>query len=499
VGLRGPIAVDTEITNLMPFESRCTRPVSRRQVLKYGVVSGLAAGVGSLLASCGQRGYRGPVRHVILISLDTSRPDHFACYQDSWIRTEAVGKLAGESILFNDHITPVNTTLASHVSLLTGKYPHNHGVPRNGFVINPANVMLPEILKGAGFNTAGFLGSFALDSRFDFAQGFDYFNQEFSIRVGDLGADQNQRRASEVTQSVIDYLKRNGVPRNLFLFAHYFDPHAPYVPIAPFSELYGGPAGPVPDPSRHPVLRHGRKPPENEQAMLRYAREITAMDDGIGRLIDHLRERKILDQSIVILTSDHGEDLSDTPWGKPFDHGWTVYEPEIRTMMLVRLPRGEGAGTRCDVPTSHIDLLPTLVRYLGLSLPAGVDGTAFDLGHIAPPAETRVLFSEATKPWKDVESDPHWFNNLKPRSARLGRYKYIRTPYRNLEELFDLPADPLEQRNLLAAPTAEQKEAAGRLRQAMADWTAAAKPLPTRFEPSQQRETIERLKSLGYL
>lgn len=217
-----------------------TVPVNRREVLKYGLGSALALGSAPFLSGCNLRGYRGPARHVILISLDTTRPDHLGCYGNEWIQTPSLDALARESILFTDHLTPATTTLASHASLFTGLYPHSHGVPRNGFTLDPANVTLARILKDAGFTTAGFLGSFALDSRFGIASGFDVFDERFDTMVGQEGADQNQRRAPAVTQAVIEYLEGNGVPRHLFLFAHYFDPHQPYAPTEEFRGLYPG-------------------------------------------------------------------------------------------------------------------------------------------------------------------------------------------------------------------------------------------------------------------
>jgi arylsulfatase A-like enzyme len=478
---------------------RAARLFTRRQILKAGLYGAAAASVAPLLDACGG-GYRGAARHVIWISLDTTRPDHFACYQDSWVRTPRISGLARESILFMDHITPVTTTLASHTTCFTGKYPHNHGVPRNGFMVNPENVMLAEIMQRAGFRTAGFLGSFALDRRFDFAQGFDTFNQDFDILYGDSGADQNQRRAAVVTQAVIDYLGGAEAADHRFLFVHYFDPHQPYIPPAPFDALYGGAQGlTVPDPTRHPVLRTGRRTLEFELPIQRYAGEITYMDAEVGRLLDHLKATGILDEALLIVTSDHGENLSDAPAGRAFDHGNTVYEPEIKALCMVRLPGGQRGGTQCTQPTSHIDLLPTLTRYLGLPTPDRVDGQALDLTGALSATEPRIRFAEATKPWKDVETDPRWYNLLKPRCARRGPYKYIQTLYQRSEELYDLNRDPLERDNLLRRATPATSAIAAELRQAMSAWTAAAHPLPSRFEPSQQQETMERLKSLGYL
>jgi len=176
---------------------------------------------------------------VIFISLDTTRPDHIGCYGNDWVRTPRLDELARESILLLNYRTVVSATLPSHLSLLTGNYPHTHGVVSNGYMVNSENVMLAEILGDAGFHTAGFLGSFALESRFHFDQGFDHFDENFDIEVGTFGADQNQRSAETVNNAVFRYLEDRSVDERLFLFIHYFDPHAPHTPPPPYDTLYG--------------------------------------------------------------------------------------------------------------------------------------------------------------------------------------------------------------------------------------------------------------------
>jgi choline-sulfatase len=441
--------------------------------------------------------YRGPARHVVVISLDTARADHFGCYGNTWIRTPRIDALAAESILFTDYMTVVSTTLASHVSLLTGKYPHTHGVARNGFVVPDDNVMLAEILKKAGFYTAGFVASFALDKRFNFAQGFDHFDQAFDLLVGHLGADQNQRRAEAVTDAVIEYLDREGVPDNLFLFVHYFDPHAPYDPPPPYDTMYGDAPGAI-RLEEHPALTGGYRPSRLRQYLCRYAGEVSYMDHHVGRLIDDLKRRGILDHAILVVTSDHGENLGDEP-SHLFDHGWTVYQSVMAAVGLIRLPDGMHGGTRLDLPVASVDVVPTLVNYLGLPMPAGVDGLAIDLTNPRQTMVSRTRFGEATKPWDEVETDPRWFNNRKARCVRDGPFKYIHTAYRETEELYDLSSDPHERDNLLASRAPEFLARVAELRGKLDAWTATQKPLPSHFDREQREETVRRLKALGYL
>ncbi len=437
-------------------------------------------------------------RHVIMISLDTTRADHLGCYGNRWIRTPNIDALAGESIILADFLTAATTTLASHTSLFTGKYPHSHGVPRNGFRIDGRNVMIPEIFRDAGFTTVGFIGSFALDKRFGFAQGFAHFDQDFDIEVGRGGYDQNQRSAEKVTDAVIRYLGEGEVPERLFLFVHYFDPHMPYSPPPPYNTMYDSILVDRADgPKNHPAWLPGKPPLVSRRLLSGYAGEISYMDKHVGRLLDFLRRRGILDDAVLVMTSDHGENFGDAPGGLPFYHGLTVYEPEARVAGLIRLPNGRHGGTRHEGVVGSVDILPTLVRFFGLPVPEGIDGKALDLNKLKE-TPRGACFSEATQPREEVEVDSLWFNARKARCVRLGKMKYIETLYVNREELFDLSNDPNERRNLLAG-SAGSDLGAGDLRALLSEWDASARPLPTEFDQERKEETMRRLRALGYL
>jgi len=227
----------------MPSPARARQALSRREILKLGLAGTACGAFGWPLIGCGRHDYGDTARHVVLISLDTTRRDHIGCYQRSAVATPHIDRFAAEGLRCNNHLTPATTTLASHASMFTGKYPQNHGVPRNGFVLHRENPLLAEILGAAGFRTAGFLGSFALDSRFGIARGFEHYDQEFDIFFGEDGADQNQRRATAVTDAVDAYLDRARGADRRFLFVHYFDPHQPYDPPAEYAARYVSPSG----------------------------------------------------------------------------------------------------------------------------------------------------------------------------------------------------------------------------------------------------------------
>jgi hypothetical protein len=154
----------------------------------------------SCLAACADRpAAEQAARHVVVISMDTARADHFGFLGNENRYTPRLDELAGESITLTDYLTVAPTTLASHTSLFTGRYPHHHGTPRNGFMVHRENEMLAELLKRIGFHTAGFAASFALSDRFDFAQGFDHYDERFDVLIGQPGVDQNQRSAADTT------------------------------------------------------------------------------------------------------------------------------------------------------------------------------------------------------------------------------------------------------------------------------------------------------------
>lgn len=430
-------------------------------------------------------------RHVVFLTFDTTRADHFGFMGNGWIRTPRLDALAGESIVFTDHQTVVPTTLPSHTTLFTGRYPHHHGTPGNGWMVPAANRMLPEILRDAGFHTAGFAGSFALDRRFDFAQGFDHYDEDFDILAGEQDSDQNQRSAESVTDAVIAYLDAHGVPEHLFLFAHYFDPHRHYLDRGPFMDRYRSLDVPL-------VLAPEAAGQEYMARALarRYAGEISYMDHHVGRLLLDLTARGVLDDAIVVVTCDHGENFAEHE--EPFDHGLTVYQTALHALWLVRLPHAELGGTRLDWPTSSIDVMPTLLRELGIAVPEQVDGLALDLRAASGPSD-RARFAQASRETAQPLIDSGWPNRRKARAIRRGAYKLIQTPQESRQQLFDVVRDPAEQIDLLRAPTPDDRARAEALAAELEAWADSAAPLPSHRELEQARETRERLRALGYL
>jgi len=432
--------------------------------------------------------------HVILVSLDTTRADHLGCYGSKRVKTPRLDALARESILFEDCLTAVPTTLASHVTMFTGKYPHTHGVPRNGFLVNDENVMLAEILKERGYRTAAFPASFALHGRFQIAQGFDYYDDGYQD-VAAVGDPRNQRRAADVTRAVLEHVGKMTGEGPWFLFVHYYDPHMPYDPPGAYRTMYAAGHGHRDVRGSRDAWGRSQSAPSTARLPDAYAGEVSYMDEHAGRLLDGLRARGILDGALLLVTSDHGETLLDhTPH---FDHGLTVYEDTMHVICMFRLPGAARGGTRVSGQVSNSDFLPTILGFVGLMPPKGVEGKAIDLLEETIRTAHDRVFGQATKPHAIVEAGQAWPNMRKARVVREGDLAFIQTPFKGEEELYDLCRDPRQHRNLV-----EEKQWSSRvtaLREHLEAWAASARPLPSRFETSGRGETLERLEALGYL
>jgi arylsulfatase len=495
----------------------------------------------ALGAACGGCGTgTSALPDVIVISLDTTRSDHIGAY-GSRVQTPAIDRVAAEGVIFEKTSAACTTTLPSHVSLLTGRWPIHHGVPRNGYTVNDQNVMLPEILQAAGYRTIGVSAAVALSKLLNFPQGFDHWDQDPETFEDHEVANTRARRASEITDATLSALADSGEqPR--FLFVHYVDPHAPYTPPEKFRAMYirgvssdrgsyasireaqdehqraaGAKLGPAATNRLTRELIEGsprRAVGDDRILAALYAGEITYMDQQLGRLLDELRRQNLYDDALIVITADHGE----TFWehADVWSHGVSAYQTAVSVPMIVRFPRGEFGGKRVRQTVSQIDLLPTLLEYLGLETDAAVDGkTLLPLLRGERDAH-QPAFSQGPLPGGVVEKNAgRWLNARKPNSLRVGRWKLVSTPYLGLEELFDLNRDPMEQQNILASDDIEPEvaEVADSLRTQLREWLANADPLPSEFFPRtrplrpgmadeqllDRRRMWERLRELGYV
>ena len=425
----------------------------------------------------------GPVRFVVLISIDTTRYDFIGAYGVRPVRTPVIDRIASEGALFREAISSIPVTGPSHISMLTGQPPLVHGVRYNGQPLAGNVTTITTVLKDAGFQTGGFISGFPLkvfESGLD--RGFqvyddhlvytDFFNETFVGRLADslpLFPMGLLRLANEVTDKAVDWLqKRDGSP--FFLFLHYYDPHFPY--------------GTKEQLRRNKNILTITAGPEdlNRQTQL-YASEIERVDQQISRVIDVLKQKGFYDRTLLIVTSDHGESLGEHHYY--YTHAFHVYEQLLRVPLIIRCPALVPAGSIVKEQVALFDIAKTILESVGLSKKMIVSGVnLIDLTHNIPPNYNRSILS-------------HNFT-YSVHALRTGNWKIImnRNQTPSTFELYDIAADPMESRNVLKKETALSVELERRLTAILespnsrqVDWTVK----------DLSAEQIEKLRSLGYI
>jgi arylsulfatase A-like enzyme len=394
------------------------------------------------------------IRHIILISIDTCRADYLSCYGYPRKSTANIDVIAEEGIIFRNALTPIPLTLPAHGSMLTGTYPLHHGVHDNlDHVLGETNVTIAEILHEHGYTTGAIVSSFILDAQFGVSQGFDSYNDRFEEPIG-LREDR-ERRGEEASRFACSYLEEH---RNepFFLFLHYFDPHTDYEPPEPFASEY---------------------------ADNLYAGEIAYTDYCIGQVIDKLKSLDLYDSSLIIIVGDHGEGLGEH--GEA-EHGYYIYQCTARVPFIIK-PPGCRKPRKINNIVSLVDVVPTILGYLGVEIPAYIQGkdlSGYSAGKIAADKE-RYVYCES------LTGTKYGCNPLLGLASE--RWKYIET---TRPELYYLPRDQLEENNLVEREAKRAGLMRGQL-QKMVTELMGTKSVDSRQEINE--ESRRRLESLGYI
>ena len=382
--------------------------------------------------------------NVLLIGIDTLRADHLGTYGYPRPTSPHIDSLAAEGLRFAQVIAPAPWTLPSFTSLLTSLYPSRHGAGRGGrggyTHAHPDTLLLSEILYSEGYRTAGMTGSYIVSSRYGLEQGYETYRHPYKA----AGFE-----SSPVdTPEVVKWLEESR-DSPFFLFWHIMDPHLPYWVEQPeiverFVEPeYEGPFEHYVDyqilvqrPGRRRYAHEGHPDiPEMSDADRRriidfYDAEIAETDAHIGTVLNALENLGLADNTIVIVTADHGEGLGEHGH---YHHGYTLYEDQIRIPLILRWPGGP-KGEVFNEPVSTVDLLPLLLDTLGLAVPEDVQG----VNRLTHQGQPPPIFSE----YATLDSSA-----LK--AVTVGSSKYLHDPIFGQEELFELTDDPGETRNLL--------------------------------------------------
>jgi arylsulfatase A-like enzyme/tetratricopeptide (TPR) repeat protein len=405
-----------------------------------------------------------PPLNLLIVTVDTTRGDRFGCYGYKTAHTPNFDALAAGGIQFDQAITAAPITLPSHSSIMTGTYPVFHGVHDNdGFVLDDKVTTLAEILKAKGFSTGAFIGSYPLSAQFHVNQGFDTYDDDFkadwtleearartALAFGFL-----ERKSDQVNAVTTRWLDKHASER-FFLWVHYFDPHQPYDPPSPYDSQF---------------------------ATSPYDGEVAFMDENFGKLLATLKDKGVLDRTIVLVVGDHGESLEQHG---EVTHASFLYDPTVHVPLLLSVPGQKPVRIPNQVRT--IDIMPTLLELLGQPPAQDVQGKS-----LVP------LIQDPARPWDEEALIETHFCQLQYgwaplRALRTARYKLIEAPRL---ELYDLVADPGETKNLAITEPA----LASSMRERLARLASRMRgPDPTRSTGGHlSADTQEKLKALGYV
>lgn len=477
------------------------------------------------LALLGALGWAGctrpapPPPDVVLISIDALRADRLGCYGHDRPTTPFLDSLAASGARFDRAFVVTHGTTPSHASLLSGQYQETHrvGWVQEGGVATaetagdggavaaagvPAGIpWLPEALRAHGWRTIGVTDGGNVGARFGFGRGFEVYDD----RGG--GVEKVVRRALRHLADTGEG-DAGGDRRPTFLFLHTYEVHSPYTPPAAWAGRFGSfPSTFVPTSAN--LLAHvhtaGSTLTEADRAAIgaAYDAELAYTDHALGGLFEALGGRRFLDHALVVVTADHGEELADHGG---LLHRDLLYDELLRVPLIVAGP-GLERGETVRAPVEEVDLAPSILAYLGLPTPSGMEGRpVFGQGF---GASTRpAVFAQyggrryavRTTRWKLIanrESDddrPAGPGASDGGATAPGSTAAATTRWRY--ELYDLEADPGEHHDLAAARPEEVERLAG----ALELWRSRRAPAGEPGAPVElDREEIERLKSLGYL
>jgi arylsulfatase A-like enzyme len=471
-------------------------------VLAVVLVAGGAGVYQQVFRRRGTNGASAPPPNVLLISIDTLRPDHLGCYGYRRQTSPRIDRLAVEGVLFENHISSSSWTLPAHAALFTSLSDSVHGCTDTDKKLADNVVTLAEKFAQAGYQTVGFFSGPYLHPAFGLGRGFAHYEDCTSYAsvldhypVDAWAMDENVMRAShrDITSPRVYAAFKKWFNEHrgsrFFMFIHLWDPHFDFIPPPPYDTLF--------DPNYtgditgtdfffDPRINRTMPARDLQHLVALYDGEIAWTDSYVGKILDDFQQAGLLDHTVVALTSDHGTEF--------FEHGnkghrKTLFDESIRIPLLLRYPARLAAGVRVHAQTRAIDVGPTLLELAGVSSTVPVMGRSLvplGLNPALPFDETAVseLFSVGhrvrslrTLQWK-------FFANL-----NLGQFFYI-----------NLAADPAEvhrHRDLTEGRGRRLAERYQAVVKRLQTWRARVSAAPTTSEiPERVRRQLE---SLGYV
>lgn len=482
--------------------ARFLRVVTRGGAMTFLITAALSAGL-TFVGSPQDRLIRPPAApespNILLVSIDSLRNDHLHCYGYPRQTSPTIDRLAAQGALFTMAVAPTSWTLPSHLTMLTSLPPLRHGVVNDGLRLDEDALTLAEVLWRGGYSTAGFVSGPYLDASYGFSQGFDTYD-DYSVAKPSDRLSHRGVTSPKLVDVVTKWLVRwssEGKKRPFFLFVHMWDVHYDYTPPPPYDTVFdpeynGGVTGE--NVETDPRIRKDMEPRDLEHLIALYDGEIRYTDEYLSRILDLLISLKVLDDTIVVLTSDHGEEF--------FEHGHkthrkALYDESILVPLIIRFPPRVSAGVVVPQQVRLMDIPPTILSLAGINRSAGF-GIAEEAATYAERDLSPLMTHDRSKSLASLPAflDLHPGGKGGVYAIRTDRYKLLQLSPGGFYQLFDLIADPGEHTNLLEDESDKLKELSLKLAIWKEHWR-------TRTHMSQRirltRDQEEKLRSLGYI
>ena len=394
---------------------------------------------------------KGADLNLLLITIDTLRPDRLSCYNSPFVKTPQIDSLSKNGVLFERAFAHDPLTLPSHVNIMLGMTSLTHGVEENSkSVVSPEFETLAELLKSEGYTTGAFVGAFPLDSRFGLNQGFDVYDDYYPSHPAP-GEAYSERPAEKTIKAALDWLSQQN--DNWFCWVHLWDPHFPYSAPEPYATQFKE------DP---------------------YSGEVAYIDQELGKLLNLVKDKGWSKQTLIIFTGDHGESLGEHG---ELTHGYFAYNSTIWIPLIISAPNIKESRIKDYV--SHVDIFPTVCDVLGIKKPSSLHGESLDpflRGRTRKNADP--IYFEALDAYKNRGWAPL-------RGIISDGKKFFDSP---IPELYDLEKDFNEEKNL--APSINTVSFKKQLEEIK---KSNSSPLQAEANRQPDRDTLTRLRSLGYI
>ena len=463
-------------------------------------------------------GASGPKKpNVLLIVIDTLRWDHVSAYKNNPITAPNIDRLARESIQYENAISQSPWTTPSHAALFTGQYPSKNGVDGTNIHLHPDNFTMAEVLGKNGYQTAGFINNVYIRKQTGLAQGFQEYEEFWGRNEGsslllllELIKEKRHPRSDKgaliTNQAVRNWLDNDWNAENpFFLFTHFMEPHAPYGSTQKHLKEYlpvGISESQAFQVNQDPELYICNKIEMSELdfSLLTalYNSDIRYLDEEIGKLLDLLRKRGLMDETIIVLTADHGENFGEH---QLMSHELSVYDTLVKVPLLIRYPKFFAPGSKWEMPVQLIDIFPSLLHILKLG-----DKNLKLQGSILlqdQPSNPRFVFAEYNNSravdnirrrfGKDLAPNPLYQPKIL-KAVRSNDWKFI-WGTDGSRELYEISNDPFESKNVFQS----RPDEAARMEAALKNWISSFTPSRYYQQEDISKEALRELRSLGYV